>query len=174
MDRPGLEVRTPRDAVEAINYRHPWGDAFIPGETEQAWRQAEAEGHHQVLMTVSVLLLILAEPNAAELLPAVVTPESLPAWLAKLSEVRELAQDRSMAMRADYPAPDVAHVKLPPDSGDTLRATGDVPLEGAIIASLQRRLELPDLLGLGGWRVHGIGHPVMPEEMPTPPAGNAS
>jgi putative PIN family toxin of toxin-antitoxin system len=167
LERPGLDVRTPRDAVEDIHYRHPWGDAFIPGETEQAWRQAEAEGHHQVLTTVSVLQLLLPESNAEDLLAALVTPESLPNWRAELAAIRDLARDRSMAMRPDYPAPDIAYVKLPPDSGDTLKATADVPLPDTIFVSLQHRPELPGLLAFGGWRVHGIGYSVVPpEDMP--------
>ena len=35
VQRPGLDVRSPRAAVDAIGYRHPWGPAFTPA-TEQA------------------------------------------------------------------------------------------------------------------------------------------
>jgi putative PIN family toxin of toxin-antitoxin system len=166
LDRPGLDVRSPRDAVDAIVYRHPWGPSLVPGDEAQAFGQARKEGHENVLQTAAVFLAILGEQNALDLLPHIVTPESRAAWIEDLARVREMTSDRGMASRADYPSPDVAYVKLPPDPGETVKATGHVLLEGAIILTLQRRPELPDVLGLGGWRVHGVGGYVRPEDMP--------
>ncbi len=168
MDRQGLDVRSPRDAVDAFRYRHPWGPALVPSNAEAAWRQAASEGHQQVLQTAAAFLAALHEPDVQKLLPQLVTPESLSAWQSDLASARHLARDRGMATRAEYPSWDVAYVKLPTDPGQTLKATGHVLLHEAIILTMQRRPELPDAVGLGGWRVHGIGDYVRPEEMPPP------
>jgi len=170
IDRPGLDVRSPRDAVEAIVYRHPWGDALVPGDETVAWSQAQIEGHADVLQTVAAFLEALDEDNALEVLPFIATPESHAAWAKSILAVRNMARDRGIATRVDYPSPDIAYVKLPPDPGDTVKATGHVLLEDAIIVTLQRRPELPDSLGLGGWRVHGIGGHVRTDDMPSPRA----
>jgi putative PIN family toxin of toxin-antitoxin system len=167
LDRPGLDVRSPRDAVDAIVYRHPWGRSLVPGDEAVAYSQARIEGHDNVLQTAEFFLAVMGDENALELLPHIVTPESEAAWIADLARVREMTSDRGIGSRAEYPSPDVAYVKLPPDPGETVKATGHVLLEGVIILTLQRRPELPDALGLGGWRVHGVGGYVRPEDMPT-------
>jgi hypothetical protein len=166
LDRPGLDVRSPRDAVDAIVYRHPWGRALVPGDEALAFSQAQNEGHDNVLQTAAVLLAVLDHENAMELLPHIVTPESEAAWVADFARIRDITSDRGMASRAEYPSPDVAYVKLPSDPGETVKVTGHVLIEGVIILTLQRRPELPDALGLGGWRVHGVGGYVRPEDMP--------
>ncbi len=170
VERPGLDVRSPRAAVEAIAYRHPWGPVLIPGTAEAAFAQAEAEGHGPVLATVSAFLQVLQDRNAKKLLRAVVTPESLRAWTQDLLRVRSILANRGMATMPEYPTLNVAYVKLPPDPGDNVRATGEVMLEGAVIVTLQRRLELHGLEQLGGWRVHGLGNYVKPEDLPALPA----
>lgn len=71
-----------------------------------------------------------------------------------------------MASGVDYATEEVAYVKLPPDPGDSVRATGEILLEGAVIVTLRRRPELPDALGLGGGRVHAVGDYVRPEDLP--------
>lgn len=167
LDRAGLDVRTPREAVEAVAYRHAWGTALVPGDAGVAWRQAQAEGHATVLQAVAVFLEVLKAENALDLLPYMVTPESVEAWSRDIPGVRELARDRGMATRVDYPTQDLAYVKLPPDPGVTVKFTRDVLLEDALVVTLQRRPELPDSLGLGGWRIHAIGGYVPPAEMPS-------
>jgi hypothetical protein len=172
LELPGVEVRSPRDALEAITYSHPWGDALIPGTAEAAWRQAEAEGNADVLRTAAVFLTVLEGAGASDVLPVVTTPESLPAWREGLCAVRELLAGRGMAGRVEYPSVDVAYVKLPPDPGEHVMATAEVLLpEETVMLTLQRRPDLPDELSLGGWRVHGAGAPVLPEQMPVPGAG---
>ena len=65
--------------------------------------------------------------------------------------------DCGIASRAEYPAPDVAFVKLPPDPGDNVRAYSDVQLPpGTKILTLQRRPELDGLPEFGGWRIHAL------------------
>lgn len=167
LDRPGLDARSPRDAVDAVVHRHPWGDALVPGDDALALRQAGAEGHDTVLKAAAVFLAVLEDPNALGLLPHIVTPESRDAWGAELPNLRDVATARTFATRAEYPSPDVAYVKLPADPGVTVKATAHVLLEDTVILTLQRRPELPDPLGLGGWRVHGLGDYIRPEDMPS-------
>lgn len=163
---PGLSVVNPRGAVDALAFRHPWGRAFVPGTSKAAFAQADVEGHGAVLRAVSLLLTALAEDDAAELLWIMVTPESLQAWIDGLGSAQELLLGRGMASRAEYPVRDVAYVKLPPDPGEHLRATGDVLLEGAVIVTLIRRPGLADPAQLDGWRVHVAGDYVSVEDLP--------
>lgn len=165
LHRPGLDVRSPRDAVQAVLYEHPWGPALIPAEASAAWESARVAGHGQVLDTTAAFLAVLEQSDVIELLPHVVTPESLPLWRTELAAVRGLVRGRGLASGAQYPAQNVAYVKLPPDPGDSVRATGDV-LVDAVIVTLQLRAELPDVLRLGGWRVHEVGDYMRPENLP--------
>ncbi len=99
-------------------------------------------------------------------MPWLVTPESAATWIEQLANITELLANRGMATYIDYPAPDMAYVKLPPDPAVTIRAAAAVPLTGAVILSLQRRPELDQLIDLGGWRVHAVGMPEAHENMP--------
>jgi putative PIN family toxin of toxin-antitoxin system len=155
--RPGLAIRTPEDALEQLQYQHAWGTGLLRGGWEEVLPQIEAEGHSAVFMAAIAFLQVLQEPNAAELLPLVVTPESRHAWLRQLRKVAADLAERGITSRPEYPSPDVAFVKLPPDPGDNLRAVGPVPLPADTkILTLQRRPELDGLPGLGGWRVHAL------------------
>ena len=173
VDRPGLDVRTPRAALDAVLYEHPWGPALIPTDARSAWEAARAAGDAGVLETTAAFVTALEEQDILGLLPYLVTPESLDAWRAGLAGVRSLVAGRGMTSGVHYPVDGVAYVKLPPDPGGAVRATGDVLLADVVIVTLQRRTELPDMLGLGGWRVHGIGDYLRPEELP-PSAGQGS
>jgi hypothetical protein len=108
LDRPGLDVRSPRDAIEALAHEHPWGPGLIAAESRAAFTQAEAEGHSLVLAAVSVFILAITEPDVAELLPFIVTPESVASWLADIDSVAKWVRGRGLVNRADYPTPDVA------------------------------------------------------------------
>lgn len=157
LDRPGLDMRTPADTLEALAYKHPWGPGLIPAEAAAAHAQAEAEGHAAVLSAVSVFLQLLDEPDAVELLPLIVTPESVESWCSQVDAASALVRGRGMTNRPDYPTPNVAVVKLPPDPGVNVRATGSIPLPGdTVFVTLQRRPELPEVTDLGGWRVHAV------------------
>ncbi len=100
-----------------LNYQHPWGPALIAGDDAAAWSQATAEGHDHVFAVASAFLTALDDPNVVEIMAHLTTPESLPAWLGDLPGTRELVVGRGMASRAEYPASDVAYVKLPPTPG---------------------------------------------------------
>jgi len=174
LHRPGVEVRTARQVLDVLDYQHPWGPGLIPGEDAAAWSQATAEGHDQVFAVASAFLTALDDPNVVEMMAHLTTPESLPAWLGDLPGIRQLLAGRGMASRAEYPASDVAYVKLPPDPGETIRSTGDVLLPAdTMIMTLQRRTDVPHPTGTGGWRVHQVGPPAALDELPLPQAPEA-
>jgi len=170
LERGGLVVRNARDALEALDYVHRWGPHLMPAREHEAQLQTDAEGHDTVFRLTCGFLKVIKDPSAADLQPAIVTPESLSNWLGQLDRVRALVAERGVATRVEYPTPDVAYVKLPPDPGETIRATPYVLLADAVILTLQRRPELPDVTNSGGWRVHAIGDyaPIAP--MPNPSA----
>lgn len=164
--RGGVSVRSPREALEELSFQHPWGQGILPGRDDEAFRQAEAEGHSHVLELVLGFLAVVERPDATDVLPALVTPESLQFWVRDLAKVRQELADRGVASRPEYPSHDVAYVKLPRDPVQTLRAYTHKPLADAVIVTLQRRPELPDHLQVGGWRVHAVGDYVPSEQMP--------
>jgi hypothetical protein len=149
------------------------GEAFVgcpdPEHGRGGIRAGRSGRPWPVLAAVSTFLSVLEDRQAKELLAVVVTPESLRAWRRDLAQVREMAANRGMASRADYPAPDVAYVKLPPDPADNIRATGDTLLKDTVIVTLQRRPELSEVVDIGGWRVHSIGDYVPLADLPTVP-----
>lgn len=157
VERGGLSIRTPRELLDELDFEHPWGSSLVPGTDAESWLQARAEGHEQVLRLTHIFLDVVARPDAVNLLPAVVTPESLGSWFAQLDVVRTEVAGRGVASRPEYPMPDLAYVKLPRDPGQVVRATADVLLPGAIILTAQRRGGLTDHLHVGGWRVHAVG-----------------
>ena len=161
----GTDVRTPRDAVEALEHLHPWGPAVIPGDEATAWRQVAAEGSTEVLMATSRFIAIMEQPGRLRGLRRAVTPESLSTWTEDRATVRQVVRGRGMATRPERPSPGVAYVKLPPDPGRLVKATGEMVLPATIV-TLQQRLDLPHDPGSGGWRVHAIGDYVLPEDLP--------
>jgi len=102
----------------------------------------------------------------------IVTPESLPAWIRGVESAKSLLVDRGMTTRPEYATQDIAYVKIVPDSGDNLLITGDIMLPDALIMTMQRRPELPDPFGLGGWRAHSLGGPSPVDQMPGPAASH--
>lgn len=94
-------------------------------------------------------------------LDLVITPESRGQW--DLADIRARTQDSGIATGVYKPRYDVAYVKLISNVGDkeepiqVLR--NPLPAEARIISLVYR----PEL---GGWRVHGLGHPVDPTDLP--------
>ncbi|WP_369811020.1 hypothetical protein [Quadrisphaera sp. DSM 44207] len=166
LERPGLDVRAPRAAVDAVRYRHPWGPALLPTDEAAAWRQAEAEGHLHVLRTARRFCNILEGPRARHELRSIVTPQSLTSWRRTLRQARKVVRNRGMATRPEYPSPDIAYVKLTPDPGATVRATGEFLVDDLVILTLQRRLDLDDVLKSHSWRVHSLGDYCPVEDLP--------
>ena len=161
----GTDVRTPRDAVEALEHLHPWGPAVIPGDEATAWRHVAAEGSTEVLVVTARFINIMERPGRLRGLRRAVTPESLGRWRGDRAAVRQVLQGRGMATRPERPSPGVAYVKLPHDPGRVVKATGEIVLPTTIV-TLQQRLDLPHDPGSDGWRVHAIGDYVLPEDLP--------
>lgn len=93
-------------------------------------------------------------------LELVITPESRGQW--DLTDIRARTEDSGIATGVYKPRYDVAYVKLISNISEeepiqVLR--NPLPAEARIISLVYR----PEL---GGWRVHGLGHPVDPTDLP--------
>jgi len=168
--RPGLDVRSPRNALDGLLYEHPWGPGLMPADQRAAWAQAVGEGHDQVLQVAAEFVAALEQRNVKQLLLQLVTPESLGAWRRGVVSARAAVAARGMTNRPEYPAANVAFVKLPPDPGETVKARGSLLLPDTKILTLLRRPGSVDPAPFGGWRVHLISDHYPPlEELPVPP-----
>ena len=154
--RPGLDVRSPQAALEGLAYKHPWGPGLIRGNEQAAWDQATGEGHDQVLQVAAAFVVALGQRNVRRLLPKLVTPESLRAWQRGARSARSAVAARGMTNRPEYPAANVAYVKLPPDPGETVKAVDSLPLPDTKILTLLRCPELMPAAHSGGWRIHSL------------------
>jgi len=170
LQRPGLDVRSPREALEGLAYEHPWGPGLIPADEQAAWDQARGEGHDQVLQLAAAFVVALEQRTVKQLLPKLVTPESLRAWQRGVRSARAAVATRGMTNRAEYPTANVAYVKLTPDPGETVKVVDTMPLPDTKILTLLRCPELVDAVHSGGWRVHSISdtYPSV-EELPVRP-----
>ena len=94
-------------------------------------------------------------------LEAVITPESRGQW--DLAEIRRRTESSGIATGVYKPRYDVAYVKLVSNVGneeEALQVLADpLPVEARVISLVYR----PEF---GGWRVHGVGHPVEPADLP--------
>jgi hypothetical protein len=94
-------------------------------------------------------------------LDSLITPESRGMW--DLADIRRRTEDSGISTTVIMPAYDVAHVRLLLGVGDAksaLKVEDGPMLFKARIISLVRRPEL------GGWRVHGFGLPLTPDQIP--------
>ena len=94
-------------------------------------------------------------------LAGLVTPESEGMW--DLADIRRRTEDGGISSGVYKPCYDVAHARIVSDIGevkDILQvADGPMMLRARIISLVYR----PEL---GGWRVHGFGQPLDPEQLP--------
>jgi hypothetical protein len=94
-------------------------------------------------------------------LDGLVTPESRGRW--DLADIRRRTEDSGISTTVHHPAYDVAHVRLVSGVGDATSALkvedGPMLLDARIISLVHR----PEL---GGWRVHGFGIPLTPDQLP--------
>ncbi|SED47779.1 putative toxin-antitoxin system toxin component, PIN family (plasmid) [Tsukamurella tyrosinosolvens] len=175
IEYPGLDVRKPAEALAALTFTHEWGEGYLEGSEERSFAQIEDEGNRGIFAAYSSFVTVLEQPNAHELLPYVVVPETLKAFRRDLAWLRENVLNRGITTRPDYASPDIAHLKLPPDPGVNLRATDEIRLpDDTIYATMQRCPDLDDLPGaeMGQWRVFGIGAPVPPQKIRPRPRRN--
>jgi putative PIN family toxin of toxin-antitoxin system len=174
IDYPGLDVRKPKAAMEALDFIHEWGEGYLEGSAERSFAQIEAEGNRGVIAAYSAFATAVQELDARDLLQYVVVPETLRHFRKRrsLEWIRKELAVRGMATRPIYVSPDIAYIKLPPDPGTNLRAVGEVALPAdTIFATMQRCPDLPDIPGaeVDHWRVFGIGGTVEPERIPPRP-----
>lgn len=93
-------------------------------------------------------------------LSQIVTPESQGRW--DLAAFRERTRLSGLTTGVVKPVYDVAYVKLVnsvPQGEGPQKIVGSIPVHAMVISLVLR----PEL---GGWRVHGVGLPVEPEELP--------
>ncbi|MEG3636393.1 toll/interleukin-1 receptor domain-containing protein [Micromonospora palythoicola] len=97
-----------------------------------------------------------------EVLDSVITPESRGRW--DLAALKERTKSGGLTTGVMKPRYDVAYVRLPSelgtdDEGPLKVVGGLVPLDARVISLVLR----PEL---GGWKVHGFGFPMDPDDMP--------
>lgn len=156
----GVSVVTVIDALASLDFTHEWGAGFLTGSIADAERQIDAEGHRAIIEAYRAFRQVIDEPNAEELLPLIVVPETVDFFVRDLETIREMLAQRGMGTRPIYDSPDVAHIKLPPDPGVMMRATAGVILPpDTILVTMQRCEDLPVLpeLPFDHWRVFSIG-----------------
>ncbi len=156
LHRSGLDVRSPREALEGLAYEPPWGPRLIPADKEAVWDQAVGEGHDQVLQVAAGLR---GRPGAAER-EAAPSDAGHPAVTADMAARGEVGSGGRGRDGDDEPGgvPDrnVAYVKLTPHPGETVKAVDSMPLPDAKILTLLRCPELVERVHSAGWRVHWI------------------
>lgn len=172
---PNVTVRNPGRALAALDYRHEWGGDFLPGDFAESVRQVEADGSSSILTAYSTFVHVV-DARAMGILPYIVVPETISAFVQGFEEIRGMLQNRGLTTRPHFASPEIAYLKLPPDPGQNLQVASDTPLPtNTIFATMQHcpDLEDPPGVGLGHWRVWGIGGIVEPHRIaPRPkPAG---
>jgi predicted transcriptional regulator len=169
---PGIEVLKPREIVNRLNdliaNPHPWGPTFLAAPAGEPMLIAEIRGNDKVLRAAAMFCTQVQRWTRRRYLKLLVTPEALPSIHRHRRQVAALLRDRGMANFVDYPAPDVATVKMTEDPGYTVRNTDEVLIQ-AVPIQLHRRPQLPHLPETGGWRVHHVGDPSRTEPGYIPP-----
>jgi putative PIN family toxin of toxin-antitoxin system len=173
---PNVHIYTPADAVEAIAFRHEWGEGLVPSNKDAIWRHVEAEGNAALINVYSAFHAIFThadQTEAAELLQFVTVPSTVTRFVAAFEQVRDEICRRGLSTRPWFAAPEVAYLKLPPDPNVTVLITTATPLPADTIhATLVRCPQIPDLSALkfDHWRVFAVGSAVPPERIPPNPA----
>lgn len=177
IEYPNILIYSPSQALDALSFRHEWGEDFIPGDFEMSRRQIEAEGSSALLNVYVAFHEIfeqegLTREQAAYFLQFVAVPSAIPAFLDRFDDCRVTLQNRGLGTRPMFASPDVAYLKLPPDPGAHLVATADGMMPpDTILVTLQRCHDLQDdpALAFDHWRVFGIG-PWPLEDIPPRPS----
>ncbi|WP_171048446.1 putative toxin-antitoxin system toxin component, PIN family [Nocardia cyriacigeorgica] len=168
---PNLIVGKAPYALEILSYEHEWGSEFLPSQHDAIERQIDAEGTRPLVEVYRLFCTAIAGdgPEADMVLGLTVVPETKPLFVRGRDEVRSKLRGRGLATRPVYASPEVAHLKLPPDPGETLRVAhvGGVALPpNTIFMTLVRCPDLDDQgLPFDHWRVFALGAPINPEEI---------
>lgn len=140
----------------------PSGKGLVPASGDEAMAQAIRENPPGGPWMTGVMFHAAAvheDGIQIDTLRRLVTPESLSAW-GDFSSTRAVLLDTGWTTRADEPAPGAAYVKFISGDGPTMRVDGDVMIYARAVATLQYRPEF------GEWRVHQLGPPCLPEDLP--------
>ncbi|WP_194763972.1 hypothetical protein [Microbacterium sp. UFMG61] len=144
--------------------------------SETQWTDRDdAELHAESLPITHPVRLVQAfigalkstDPEAADVLATLITPESEADW-ADYGAAREFANRPmriSLATRYDPEAPDVAYVKFAPDEGAWI--SGKLDQDNVLAwATLVWRPEISKWGPLACWRIHRIGPWASASELP--------
>lgn len=177
---PNIQTYTAAEALDLLDYRHKWGEGFLPADPSGSRLAIEAEGSTALITVYSAFTAIFEhaanQAEAEQLLGFVTVPSAVPEFLAAFDQVREMLADRGVGSRPIFASPDVAYLKLPPNPGETLIAQGELQLpDDTIYATLQRCPDLPNPpeLDVDHWRVFGVGGPWPIERIPPRPEPEA-
>jgi hypothetical protein len=155
--KPPLSPQFPGEGPPATEPDFP---GLVPGELDEAMAAAGPMTPDNPYAVAFAFWHAVLTENYDDL-ELVVTPESHGQW--NLADIHARTEDSGIATGVYKPRYDVAYVKLISNVGDKeepLQVLRDpLPAEARIISLVYR----PEL---GGWRVHGIGHPVDPTDLP--------
>lgn len=177
IDYANVHVRSVLQVLGDLTFEHVWGPELASGHSAEFIRDVAAEGNAGILSVYSSFLQIIDSPAAEEWLPYVVVPGTEQAFVSDMAQLRTMLADRGMTTRPDFGSPEIAYLKLPPDPGVSVWATGPMNLpNGTIFATMQRCPDAPEIEGTAfdGWRVFAIGQPVPVERVPPRPSNGST
>ncbi len=172
IDYPRVHVRSVNDVFNDIAFEHDWGPGLVRGAEGEAFRDVAAEGNQGIFSAYSTFINVIDSPDAENLLPMIVVPETVSAFVSSIVELRAMLSDRGLASRPEFASPEVAYLKLPPNPGDNVWAMDPMYLPAdTIFATMVRCSDIPPIDGtdFDGWRVFGIGQPVPIQQIPPRP-----
>jgi hypothetical protein len=146
----------------------PEGQGLVPVSDDGA---PGADEWPPQVQLVATFLGFLDSDRPDYVLRQLVTPESLASWRRDLDEVAEMLEDLGLATGVEFAhderhqvVSDVAYVRFvrTPDADQTYKVDADV-LAPAQIVTVQHRPELGS--SFDGWRIHGIGDYLRPEQL---------
>ncbi|AGB27104.1 putative toxin-antitoxin system toxin component, PIN family (plasmid) [Mycobacterium sp. JS623] len=159
---PNVHVYSPLDAINTLTRQHDSDDGFLPGRAEDFYLHVDAEGIRPLVTLYAYLhkqLMFGSPSELSSILPNLIVPERLPLFRSNIDAMRALLDNRSLYSRPSYAAPDVCHLRLPPNTGELVRSTRDIVLpEDTIFLTALRcpDLEDPPWLAVDHWRVFHI------------------
>lgn len=159
---PNVSVYSPADAINTLSRQRDSDYRFLPGRAEDFHLHVDAEGLRPLVTLYAQLHRELMHGSPSELsriLPHLIVPDRLTLFRNNIDAMRTLLDNRSLYSRPSYAAPNVCHLRLPPDTGELVRSTRDIMLpEDTIFLTALRcpDLEDPPWLAVDHWRVFHI------------------
>jgi hypothetical protein len=155
--KPPMPPQFPGEGPPATEPEFP---GLVPGELDEAVAAGGPMTPDNPYAVAFAFWHAALNENCGDL-ESVITPESRGQW--DLADIRARTEDSGIATGVYKPRYDVAYVKLisgvDENEGPIQVLRNPLPTEARIISLVYR----PEL---GGWRVHGLGHPVDPTDLP--------